>query len=80
MQTLVVRDQPQAFAELVGKTMRDPYFPLHLTADRLAAAFHLTQFRPEIEDEAAHAPTPWQRGMASDVLKTLSPDGKPASP
>jgi aminopeptidase N len=80
LQALVERDHAQAFAELVGKTLQDPYFPLHLTGEKLAASFHLTQFQPEIEDEAAHGPTPWQRGMARDVLKTLVPGDKPGSP
>ena len=67
----VQRDQPQAFAELIGKTLHEHFFSLQQTAVSLVATFRLEQFKPELQDEAEHAATPWQRRTAQEALARL---------
>lgn len=61
----------QAFAELIGKTLHEHFFSLQQTAVSMVASFRLTQFGPELQDEAAHAATLWQRQTAQSALARL---------
>ena len=71
MQSVVQREHPQEFTDLVARTLHDRYFPLQQAAGRLVVSFHLLQFKPELEAEATGAPTDWQRETAKAELEQL---------
>ena len=75
----VEADHAQAFAELLGKTLHEHFFPLQQTAVNLVASFQLEQFKLELQDEAEHAATPWQQHTAQAALARLqaAPPAKP---
>jgi len=71
----VEADHARAFAELMGKTLHEHFFSLQQTAVSMVGTFQLQQFRPELQDEAEHAATPWQRRTALRALASLPPAG-----
>ncbi|HEV2331554.1 MAG TPA: M1 family aminopeptidase [Gammaproteobacteria bacterium] len=71
LRDLVQRDHAEELASLADAGLHDAYIPLQQSAEQLVANFHLTRFKPELETEAAQAPSEWQRQMAKTALQQL---------
>ncbi len=59
-----------ALAAAVRGAVRDPYLPTRQGGEKLAGEFHLTQFTPEVQADAA-APLVIQRDFARQILAQL---------
>jgi aminopeptidase N len=68
----VQQNQLQELAEVVRAALHDPFFPIQEAGEELAGAFHLIQFKEEIQKEAQDAPTFMQRDPAREVLVQLN--------
>jgi aminopeptidase N len=62
----------QELVDVVRAALHDPYFPIQEAAEEIVGAFHLIQFKPEIQTEALGAPTDMQREPAQQVLDQLN--------
>ena len=63
--------KPQ-LVEVVGAALRDPFFLIQEAAEELVGAFHLIQFKEDIQTQAQGAPTDMQREPAQQVLEQLN--------
>ena len=71
----IERDHAQELSGLVRAALDDPYIRVRMIGERLAGAFHLTQFRSDIQADA-DAPLIFQRRLARAVLEQLQPSGQ----
>ena len=62
----------QELMDVVRAALHDPFFPIQEAAEEIVGAFHLVQFKPEIQAEAQGAPTDVQREPAQQVLDQLN--------
>jgi HEAT repeat protein len=68
----VPQNEVLGLAEVVRAALHDPFFPIQEAGEELAGAFHLIQFKEDIQKEAQDAPTFMQREPAREVLDQLS--------
>ena len=68
----VEQDHLQELVEVVRAALHDPFFPIQEAGEELVGAFHLVQFKADIQAEAQDAPTYMQREPAREVLDQLN--------
>ncbi|HEV2287578.1 MAG TPA: M1 family aminopeptidase [Candidatus Acidoferrales bacterium] len=64
------REHAQELVNLVRTALDDPYVPVRMGGERLAASFDLTQFRTDIQADV-DAPLVFRRELARKVLEEL---------
>jgi len=68
----VGQQQAQELVEVVRAALHDPFFPIQEAGEELVGAFHLIQFKEDIQKEAQDAPTFIQREPVREVLDQLT--------
>jgi aminopeptidase N len=69
-----VKNHFEALADVVRAALRDPFYPVREVGEELVGVFHLTQFEPDVQNEADHAPMAMERGSARNALEQLRQD------
>jgi aminopeptidase N len=64
-------DHMEALAGVVRSALHDSFYPLQEISEELVGAFHLTQFEPDIQNEAENAPMAMERDSARKALEQL---------
>jgi aminopeptidase N len=71
LKDVVERDHMQDLVEVVRAALHDSYLVLRETAWDVVGAFHLVQFRSDIQTEAQNAPMAQDRDAAQKLLEQL---------
>jgi aminopeptidase N len=66
-----VKSHSEALTGVVRAALHDSFYPLQEVGEELAGAFHLTQFEPDIQNEAEKAPMAMERDSARKALDQL---------
>jgi hypothetical protein len=66
-----VKNHSEALADVVGAALHDSFYPLQAAGEELVGVFHLTQFEPDIQNQAENAPMAMERDSARKVLEQL---------
>lgn len=68
---VIAKNQIPDLIEVVRAALRDSFYLTRAAGEKLVGAFHLTQFEPEIQKDAQHAPMAMQRTVAQQALAQL---------
>ncbi|MGH9735823.1 MAG: M1 family aminopeptidase [Candidatus Acidiferrales bacterium] len=71
LKEVVAQNQLPDLIEVARAALRDPFYLTRAAGEKMVGAFHLTQFEPDIQTEAQHAPMAMQRRVAQQVLDQL---------
>ncbi len=66
------QNHQQELVEVVRAALHDPFFLIQQVGEELVGAFHLIEFKEDIQKEAQGAPTDMQREPAQLVLEQLN--------
>jgi len=68
-----MKNHADALAGVVRAALHDSFYPVQEAGEELVGVFHLTQFEPDIQNEAEKAPMAMQRDSARKALEQLGP-------
>jgi hypothetical protein len=63
----------EMLADVVRAALHDSFYPVEEAGEELVGVFHLTQFEPDIQNEADNAPMAMERESARKALEQLRP-------
>jgi aminopeptidase N len=66
-----LQNHSEALAGVVRAALQDSFYPLQEVGEELVGAFHLTQFEPDIQNQAENAPMAMERDSARKALEQL---------
>jgi aminopeptidase N len=68
-----IKSHLEMLADVVRAALHDSFYPVEEAGEELVGVFHLTQFEPDIQNEADNAPMAMERESARKALEQLRP-------